>query len=310
MRIAILGAGGQGGYYGGMLARAREDVTFIARGKQLKAIKANGLTVKPVSSAEFNIPVNATDDPAEIGTVDFLMFCVKTYDTEAAAKSILPIVGSDTMITSVQNGVDSVDRIERLVGRGHFFAGASYLHSVLEKPGVIDVRNEGVTIFGERQGEVGPRLKQWVKTLQNAGAKVELRSNILTHIWEKCVAFCAFASVEVLTRLPSGPVLACPETKEMSVRALREGMAVAEATGVTLSEGFFDEILDFVTNKVPPTHRPSLYYDLINGKRLELEALNGTIVRVGREHGIDTPMNFAIYAALKPYISGAPELPS
>ena len=305
MRIAIMGSGGQGGYYGGMLARAGEDVTFIARGAHLEAIKAHGLTVRTPHAGEFTIDAKATDGPSEIGPVDLVMFCVKTYDTEAAAKQIRSIVGPDTMVACTQNGVDSAERIEPVIGPGRFIPCVNYVNSVIEKPGVIAAKFTGMTSFGELDGSMTPRIDRVLKSFEHAGINVEFRPDIRSYLWEKFAAFCGFAGVEVLTRLPAGPILECPETNDMWVRALGEVVEVGRAMGVELSDEFQDRIRELVAS-LPPTHRPSMYYDLNDGKRLELEALNGTVVRLGREHGVDTPMNFAIYAALKPYIDGTP----
>ena len=305
MRIAIMGAGGQGGYYGGMLARAGEDVTFIARGAHLEALKANGLTVKTPHAGEFNIDAKATNDPGEIGTVDLVMFCVKTYDTEAAAKQIQSIVGPDTIVACTQNGVDSAERIEPVIGPGRFIPCVSYVNSIIEKPGVIAVKFAGMTSLGELDGSITTRIDLLIKTFERAGINVELRSDICAYLWEKFAAFCGFAGVEVLTRLPAGPIRECPETNDMWIRALNEVVEVAQAVGVALADDSLDRTRELV-DSIPPAHRPSMYYDLNDGKRLELEALNGSVVRLGREYGVDTPMNFAIYAALKPYIDGTP----
>ena len=152
MRVAIMGAGGQGGYYGGMLDRAGEDVTFIARGAHLDAIKANGLTVKTPHAGEFTTDAKATSDPRQVGLVDLVMFCVKTYDTDSAAILIQPIIGPDTMVVSTQNGVDSGERIERIIGPGHFIACVNYVNSIIENSGMIDVRFAGMSSLGELDG--------------------------------------------------------------------------------------------------------------------------------------------------------------
>lgn len=305
MRIAVMGAGGQGGYYGGMLARAGEDVTFIARGAHLEAIKAHGLSVKTPHAEEFTIDAKATDNPSEIGTVDLVMFCVKTYDTEAAAKQFQSIVGPDTMVACTQNGVDSAERIEPTIGPGRFIPCVNYVNSIIEKPGVIAVKFAGMTSFGELDGTMTPRLDRVIKSFERAEIKVEFRQDIRGYLWEKFAAFCGFAAVEVLTRLPAGAIRECPETTDMWVRALREVIEVAKAVGVALSDDYLDRTRELVAS-LPAAHRPSMYYDLNDGKRLELESLNGTVVRLGREYGVDTPMNSAIYAALKPYINGTP----
>ena len=304
MRIAIMGSGGLGGYYGGMLARAGEDVTFIARGAHLEAIRSDGLTVKLPSGEEFNLDAKATDDPGEIGPVDLVLFCVKTYDTDAAAEQIRPMIGPETMIASIQNGVDNGRQIEKFSGAGHFVPGVSYVNGLIEKPGVVFVRSTSMTSFGEINDRVTPRIEQLTGSLQRAGVEVESRTDMQSFLWKKFVAICGAGGAEILARQPMGPVLATPETKDLLVRLLQEGVAVAQAVGAKVSTDFPDQVIELVSNRLPPTHRTSMFEDLLEGKRLEVEALNGTLVRLGREYGVDTPLHFAVYAALKPYVNG------
>ncbi len=306
MQIAIMGAGGLGGYYGGMLARAEEDVTLIARGPHLEAIRSKGLTVKLPTAEEFNVKVKATNDPGAIGTVDLILFSVKTYDTDAAAELIRPMVDPHTVVSSVQNGVDNGDRIERAVGPGHFVPGATYINALVEQPGEILLRANNMTSFGETDGSVTPRVQQIVTVFQNAGIDVALRKDMRSFLWEKFVAICCLGGAEMLARQPLGPVLATPECRALLEGLLQEVIHVAHATGVSLSPELPDQLMDLISNRLPPTHRTSTFTDLIDGKHMELEALNGTVVRLGREHGVDTPLNFAVYAALKPYVDGPP----
>ena len=303
-----MGAGCLGGYYGGLLARAGEDVTLIARGVHLEAIGANGLTIERPGSGGFNIPVQATSDPAGEGYMDFILFCVKAYDTEPAVELIRPIVGPDTLVATIQNGVDSRERIERILGVGHVIPCVTFLQSVIHDPGVIHVRNNGILSIGEGKDPLNHDLQQVLGVLEGAGIDVELHSDIQRHLWEKVVALCGIGCVEVLTRLPVGPMMACPETREMNRRALQEGVAVARAAGILIADDFVKRIMDFVANEIPPTHRPSMYFDLIAGRRIEIEALNGEMVRRGRRYGVATPTHFVIYAGLKPYLDGAPEI--
>ena len=308
MRIAIMGSGGLGGYYGGMLARAGEDVTFVARGAHLDAILAEGLTVKLPSAEEFTLSAKATIDPSEIGPVDLVLFCVKTYDTDAAAEQIRPLVGPETMIASLQNGVDNGERIEKVFGAGHFVPGVSYVNGLIEKPGVIFVRFAHMTSFGEMNGSVPPRIEQLVDAFHHAGIEVESRTDMQSFLWEKFVAICGVGGAEILARQPLGPVLATPEAKDLLVSLLQEVVAVAQGVGANLSTEFPDQVIELVS-KLPPTHRTSMFADLLEGKRLEVESLNGTVVRLGRKQGVSTPLNFAVYAALKPYVDGPPTAP-
>ncbi len=309
MRIAIMGSGGLGGYFGGMLARAGEDVTFIARGAHLEAITADGLTVKLPSAEEFTIDAKATNDPSAIGPVDLVLFCVKTYDTDAAAEQVRPMVGPETMIASIQNGVDNGERIEKFSGAGHFAPGVSYVNGLIEKPGVILVRADNMTSFGEINGSVSPRIERLVDSFSHAGIGVESRTDMQNFLWEKFVAICGVGGAEILARQPMGPVLATPETKDLLISLLQEVVAVAQGVGANLSPELPDQLVEFASNRLPPTHRTSMFADLLEGKRLEVESLNGTVVRLGREQGVSTPLNFAVYAALKPYVDGPPPVP-
>jgi 2-dehydropantoate 2-reductase len=309
MRIAIIGTGGLGSYYGSLLVRAGEDVIFVARGAQLDAIRSNGLTLRMKNGDDTIIPAKVTDDPGTIGLVDLVIFCVKTYDTTRVAERIRPCVHPNTIITSIQNGVDNIEIIERIVKTGHFVAGTSYVNAGIISPGVIEVRLERMTLFGRLDGTTSPGLELLVETFLNAGLLSEARQDILIVLWEKFLAMCGTASVEVLTRLPARPTFSCPDTYDLCVRALKEGMEVGRTAGVNISDDYVEKTMDLVTLKIPPAHRPSMYYDLTAGKPLELEALNGTLVQLGRKYGVDTPVNFAIYAALKPWVSGTPVLP-
>jgi 2-dehydropantoate 2-reductase len=309
MRIAVMGAGGTGGYFGGLLARAGEDVTFIARGAHLEAMRRRGLTVKSSLAGDFTLPVKATDNPGEIGLVDLVLFCVKTYDTEATAERIKPIIGPDTVVFSVQNGIDNWERIGRIVGPETVMCAVAQVSSVLEEPGVIAHRSErGKILLGEREGGASPRAERLLNTFQQAGIEAELRPDIQVDLWGKFVFICGFSGLTALSRLPVGPILACPETKALLRGTLEEGEAVGRACGVELPEDCVDQALALLS-RPGPSGRGSMAYDLAAGRRLELEILNGTVVRLGREHGISTPCNFAIYAALKPYADGEPAKP-
>ena len=260
--------------------------------------------MKLPSGEEFNLDAKATRAAGEIGPVDLVWLCVKTYDTDAAAEQIRPMVGPETMIVSIQNGVDSEKRIEGIFGPGHFVPGVSYVNGLIEKPGVIFVRFAGMTSFGEINGSVTSRIEQLVGSLQQAGVEVESRIDMPSFLWDKCVVICGVGGAEILARQPMGPVLATPETTDLMIRLLREGVAVAQGMGIDLSPELPDKLIELAHNRIPPTHRTSMFEDLLEGKRLEVEALNGTLVRLGSEHGVETPLHFAVYAALKPYVNG------
>jgi len=306
MRIVVMGTGGTGGYFGGLLARAGEEVTFIARGAHLEAIRNNGLTVKSRLSGDFTIPVNATADPNDIGPVDFVLFCVKAYDNAVATDLLRPLTGPETVVLSVQNGIDNEQQIGEVIGPEHIVGCVSYVSSTIESPGVIaQTAGPGKIVLGEMEGGTSHRTEQLQSMLQNSGITAELHSDIHVALWQKFIAICGVNGITALTRLPIGEILACEETRNLLRDTMEEVEAVARASGATVPEGCVDQFIDFFSSQ-EPSLRGSMYYDLAAGRRLELDVLNGTVVRLGSEHGIPTPMNFAIYAALKPYLNGEP----
>jgi 2-dehydropantoate 2-reductase len=304
MRIAVMGAGGTGGYFGGLLARAGEDVTFIARGPHLDAIRARGLHVRSRLAGDFTVRPQATDDPRGLGPVDLILFCVKSYSTAEAAEKIRPLVGPQTMVLSVQNGIDNNERIAEVVGPKPVLGAVAHVSSVIESPGVIaQTAGPGRIIFGELAGGVSPRVERLLDTLRRAGIVAEVHPNIRVALWEKFVFICGVSGMTALTRLPIGPILASQETRDMLRGTMAEVEAVARAEGVGV-RGYVDQALEFM-KRLEPSMRGSMYYDLAAGRRLELETLNGTVMGLGRARGIPTPLNFAIYAALKPYANGS-----
>lgn len=306
MRIVVMGAGGTGGFFGGLLARAGEDVTFVARGAHLEALRDRGLTVKSRLAGDFTLPLPVTDDPTELDPPDLILFCVKAYDTVPAAEQIAPLVAEGTLLLSLQNGVDNEERIAGVVGKDAVLGALAYVSSVIEAPGVVAQRGgPGRIVFGELEGGSSPRTRRLLRTLQRAGIAAELHPDIQVALWEKFVFICGVNGVTALTRLPIGAILAHPESRELLRSTMEEAEGVGRATGVRLPEDLLDQHFRFLAT-LEPSVRGSMYYDLEAGRRLELEALNGTAVRLGREHGIPTPSNWAIYTALKPYADGAP----
>ena len=306
MRVTVMGSGGTGGYFGSLLARAGEDVTFVARGAHLEAIRAHGLTVRSRLVGDFTVPARATDDPAQAGLVDLVLFCVKAYDTESAAARLGRAVGPDTVILPVQNGIDSAERIGRVVGPGHVVGGLAGVSSVVAAPGVIEHRaGPDIIRLGELDGQPSARTQRIAHALRRAGIKAELRPDIRVALWEKFVLICGLSGLTALTRLPLGAVLACAETRVLLAQTMEETNAVGHAEGVVLPDDVIEQTMKRFEGSDPAV-RGSLYYDLAAGRRLEIETLNGTVVRLGRERGVPTPANFAVYAALKPYENGAP----
>jgi 2-dehydropantoate 2-reductase len=308
MRIAVMGTGGTGGYFGGLLARAAEDVTFIARGAHLEAIRKNGLAIKSVLAGDFTIPAIATDNPKDIGPVDFVLFCVKAYDNAVAADQIRSLIGPETMVLSVQNGIDNEKQIGEVIGPEHVVGCVSYVSSTIESPGVISqTAGPGKIVLGEMEGGASNRTETLQRTLQNSGITAELHSDIQVALWQKFIAICGVNGITALTRLPMGEILVCEETCNLLRGTMEEVEAVGRANGATLPAGCVDQSMDFFSS-LEPSIRGSMYYDLAAGRRLELDVLNGKVVCLGRQHGVPTSFNFAIYAALKPYLNGEPSL--
>jgi 2-dehydropantoate 2-reductase len=306
MRIAVMGSGGTGGYFGGLLARADEEVTFIARGAQLEAIRNDGLTIKSVLAGDFTISATATDNPSDIGPVDCVLFCVKAYDNAVAAEQICPLIGPQTVVLSVQNGIDNEKQIGTVVGHEHIVGAVSYVSSTIESPGVIaQTAGPGKIVLGEMKGGTSHRTKMLKDMLQNAGIAAELHPDIQAALWQKFMAICGVNGITALTRLAMAEILACAETRILLRSTMEEVEAIARASEANLPEGCVDQSMVFFSG-FEPLMRGSMYYDLAAGRRLELDILNGTVVRLGEKHGIPTPMNFAIYAALKPYSEGTP----
>jgi len=305
MNILIMGSGGIGGYFGAKLCRAGEAVTFVARGAHLEAIRKNGLRIKSAADGEFVVACPATDDPGSAGVADLILFCVKSYDTEAAAQAIRPAVGPDTAVLCLQNGVDNEEKLSGIVGPGHILGGAAQVFATIEASGVIAHAFGGRIVFGELDGADTPRARRVLEGLRRAGIPVEQSPRIRQVLWEKYLFIAAQAGMTALTRCPTGLIRSIPETRRMYRLIVEELAALAKAAGVELPPGIVDERMAFV-DTLPPSNTSSLYYDLTHGRRLELEALQGYAVRLGEKLGVPTPVLFSVYAALRPYRDGAP----
>lgn len=300
MKIMIMGTGGVGGYYGGLLAQQGNDVTFIARGAHLKAIQVNGLQVKSIFG-DFTVnPAKTTDNPAEVGPVDLILFCTKTYGTDEAAQAIKPAIGSQTAVLSLLNGVDAAERIGKAVGAEHVIGGATWLSSAVEAPGIVKhVSQFRRIVFGELDGSRSERIQSIYNVLNNTGITVEISENILKILWTKFVFISSASSFGSLTRLPMGEYRSVPETRAMIINLMHEVEAVARAQGIDLDEDVVQKSLDFMDNAAPHI-KASMQLDVDAGRKTELEAMVGVIGRKGLEIGIPTPIADFIYASLLP----------
>ncbi len=300
MRIAVLGSGGTGGYYGALLARSGQEVSFIARGAHLEAMRGRGLHVKSVFG-DFQIePRLVTDKPADVGPVDLLLFCTKTYDTDAASESAKPLVDSRTSILSVQNGVDAVERIGRVLGMEHMLAGATWISSAIEAPGVIKQASEfRRLVFGELDGSTSARARAIFDALKATGITVELSQNILKVLWTKFVFISSVSAVGSLTRLPMAAFRAVPETRAMLADLMREVVAIASASGIQLDPEVVQNTFAFIDSS-GPNIKASMQLDVESGHRTELESMIGVIGHKGRQFGVPTPVADVVYASLLP----------
>jgi 2-dehydropantoate 2-reductase len=300
MKIAIMGSGGVGGYYGGLLAAAGQEVIFIARGAHLEAIRDKGLQIKSVHGDFTVSPAKVTDRPGDIGQVDLVIVATKTYHTDEAARAIKPLIGSGTVVISLQNGIDAAERIGSVVGMEHIIGGATWLSAALEAPGRIGQYSQFRRIaLGEPDGRSTPRAQAIASILATTPAVIELVPNIKQVLWTKFVFIAAISALGGLTRLAIGEYRQVPEAREVLAEAMAEVVAVAKASGVSLDADIIGKTLTFIDASAPDI-RPSMQRDLEAGRTSELESLIGVVVRMGKQHGASIPVMRLAYALLKP----------
>ena len=306
MRIAVIGTGGIGGPYGASLAKAGAEVTFVARGAHLSAIRENGLRIEGDRGETLIRPARATDNVAAIGPVDTVLCCVKLWDLEAAAEQIRGIVGPQTTVVPLQNGVDAAERMIAMLGDEPVMGGTAFVTGTIAAPGVI--RQTGTyqqMTFGELDGRISERGQRLQDLCETAGFEGVLSPDIMVPIWEKFIGLVPLSGLNALTRLPLGKWREHPELSALLEAALRETVSVGLAEGVRLPEDSVDKTLGLIRS-MPAHHMTSMGNDLMRGNRLELPWFAGKVVELGRRRGVPTPVNGFIYAALKPYIHGAP----
>ena len=300
MKILIMGTGGVGGYYGGLLAQQGNEVTFIARGAHLYAIRHEGLRVKSIHGDFKVFPANATEDPAKVEPVDLVLFCVKTYNTDEAAEAIRPVIGPQTAVLSLQNGVDAMERIGRVVGMEHVIGGATWLSSAVEEPGAIkQISQFRRIVFGELEGGRSERLQSIFETLNSTGVTVEVSEDIQKILWTKFVFISAVSALGSLTRLPMGDYRSVPETRSLLSGIMQEVEALARAQGIPLDPDVVQKSLEFMDHAAPHI-KPSMQLDVESGRRTELESMVGVIGRKGRQLGVPTPVADFLYSSLLP----------
>lgn len=309
MRIAVVGAGAVGGYFAARLARAGHEVAVVARGAHLEAIRRDGLRIQSPALGDFTARVTASADPAELGTAELVLFAVKTYDTAPAAALIAPLLGPESAVLTVQNGVDSADELAAVVAESRVLGGVTYVATSIVAPGVI--AQTGVhrsIVFGEAFGprrDVTPRVRAFATMLAGADIQATAVADARVPIWDKFVYLVPFSGFTGVARLPIGPLWRLPHLREMFEAAAREVAAVAAAEGVIISADRFETLRAYMDG-LPPTTRSSLLTDLEAGRRIEVEALQGALVGRAAARGIPVPVCATLYAALMPWRQGPP----
>jgi 2-dehydropantoate 2-reductase len=305
MRIAVVGAGGVGGGFGAALAKAGADVTFIARGAHLAAMKNGGLKVQGGRGETHVVPTRATDDPADIGKVDIVLFCVKLWDVESAGQRIKPLIGPDTAVIPLQNGIDAAERLIPILGSNAVMGGVAQISASIVAPGVIQqVGTFMRMIFGELDGRRSQRAEDFLALCLKAGFDATLSEQILTDLWMKFILLASNAGIMALARQPIGKLRDDPDLRPIFLAAYQETIDVGRARGVALPADALDKILAF-TGHAPPAMKASMALDLDRGNRLEVPWLSGKVAELGRQLGVPTPTHSMMYAMLKPYAMGA-----
>jgi 2-dehydropantoate 2-reductase len=307
MKIAVIGAGGVGGYFGGRLAQAGNEVTFLARGAHLEALRGGGLCIESGLGNVAVKPAKATNDIASIGPVDVTMFCVKLWDVEATAPQLAPLVAGGGVVIPFQNGVESHEVLQRVLGKDHVLGGVAYIAATIRAAGIIAHTGTMARLcVGAFDPALAPKAEAFAAACKAAGFDCEVASDIRVALWKKYVFLAAMAGCTSLTRSPVAVIRSDPDIRSTMEAAMREIVAVARAKGVQLGDDFVGKQLAFL-DTLPDAMRSSMLNDLNAGNRLEAPWLSGGVARMAREAGVDAPVNATIYAALKPFINGGPK---
>ena len=300
MKVVVVGAGGVGGYFGGRLATAGHEVAMVARGPHLAALQAHGLRVRSVKG-DFAVPVDASDDASTFGPSDAVLFCVKAYDTEAAARRLAPVLGPDTAVVSLQNGVDNEDQLAAVVGADHVVGGAAVIFSTIAEPGVVaHTGGPARIVFGERDNRRSDRVESLHAACLGAGIDADIARDINTVLWTKFAFICAAAGMTSSVRLPLGDIRESPAAWAMFRDIVAEVVALAGLEGVELGDGVVDQQVGFAAG-LPADSYSSLHHDLTSGRRMELDALHGSVVRRADRVGLAVPACRAVLAVLEPW---------
>ncbi len=305
MRIAVMAAGAVGGYFGARMAAAGHDVFFIARGANLAAMKSKGLTIESVHG-DLHLPKpNVTDDPKSVGPVEIVLFAVKLWDTEKAAELAKPMAGPGTRLITMQNGIDSVERLAPIIGADRTIGGAAYIAATIAEPGVIQQTSSFAMMrFGRADRRADAGLQAFVDAGNAAKIDVALSADIERERWQKFIFLTAMAGSTSALRSAIGPIVADPELRSFFRQLMEEAFAIGKAKGVALDPAYIEERMNFVQTKVEPGMKASMAHDLERGNRLELDWLTGKVREMGRSLAIPTPASDTVYAVLKLHRSG------
>ena len=300
MRIAVMAAGAVGGYFGARMAAAGHDVFFIARGAHRAAIEKNGLKVESVHGDVYLPKPNVTDNPAKVGPVDIVIFAVKLWDTEKAAEQARPLIGPNSRLITLQNGVDSVERIAPILGADQTVGGIAAIASVIDTPGVIKhTSNFAMMRFGHADRRADATLQAFAEAGKAAKLDVAIADDIERERWQKFIFLTAMAGATAALRSSIGPIMADPELRAFFRQLMQEAFAIGKAKGVALDPSYIESRMDFVLNKVEPGMKASMAHDLERGNRLELDWLAGKVREFGRALNIPTPASDTVYTVLK-----------
>jgi 2-dehydropantoate 2-reductase len=303
VKIAAMGAGGVGGYFGARLQQAGHDVTFFARGRHLQALREQGLTVES-SHGNAHLKVRALEDPREAELADVVLFAVKLWDTETAAERLGPVVGGPTVIIPFQNGVESVERLRRFFPEKAVMGGAAYIATRIKSPGVIEHTGQMAKLqFGPLVSSQEDPARAFLEACQSAGIQAEIPADIVKASWEKFVFLVGVSSATAVARAPLGVVRKDPDLRWLFEQAMRETWRLAHARGIAVAEDFVEQRLAFA-DTLHAEMKASLAHDLDNGGKLEAPWLCGAVARMSAERGLEAPVNRSVYAALKPYLNG------
>ena len=296
-RVLVMGTGALGAFYGGRLAQAGIDVVFVARGATLAALRSDGLVIESARGVERVAPVRAVATPAEAGPCSVVLVCVKSYDTDAAIAALRPVVGSDTIVLSLQHGIENEERLAAGLGLPPLLAGMTQIGAELVAPGVVRVDSGGRIVFGELDGRATPRADRLAALFAGAGIDHRVARRIAVMLWDKLAWNAAFNAVTAVTRRTVGEVLADPDGSALVRAAMLEVVAVAQASGVPLAAEKVDEALRHSAAELGML-KTSMLQDRLRGRRLEYDALNGAVLRAAARHRVPAPVNRVLHALL------------